>query len=45
MTRVAASVGYDSVLDFSRFFRGRTGASPQKYREALLRPDAAAERG
>ena len=33
ITEVAAAVGYDDPLYFSRLFRRHTGFSPTKYRE------------
>lgn len=33
VTQIANSVGYNSVLDFSKLFKAKEGVSPQKYRE------------
>ena len=37
ITHVANSVGFQDVLAFSRFFKSRTGLSPQKYRNTTIK--------
>ena len=33
ITQIANSVGYDSVMDFSKFFKKQTGRSPSDFRK------------
>lgn len=35
VTQIANSVGYGSVLDFSKFFKKHTGKSPQEFRKTI----------
>lgn len=38
ISQVAKSVGYENVLDFSKFFSKQTGASPTGYRNVYRKP-------
>ena len=40
VTEIGAAIGYEDVLDFSKFFSRKVGKSPSEYRSEILRSDS-----